>query len=54
MVRPKLTQSWLRKVLKKKKTNTVKHCVEAVVETTMQMNSGLGVTFASDGTMGNV
>lgn len=53
MVKSKVTQSPLKKVTKKRKTNTVKHSVEAAVEITMQMNSGLAATSVSDGTMEN-
>lgn len=53
MGRLKAIQSWLMKVTKKMKMNIVKHYVEPVVETTMLMNSGLGVTSVSDGTMGS-
>lgn len=53
MAKSKVTQSWLRRFSKKRKTNIARHCVEPVVEITMQMSSGLGVTSVNDGTMGN-
>ena len=53
MAKSKATLSWLMKISKKRKTNILKHFVEAVAVTTVQMSSGLVVTSASDGTMGN-
>ncbi|KAL0338185.1 UNVERIFIED_CONTAM: PHD finger protein ALFIN-LIKE 2 [Sesamum angustifolium] len=53
MVWSKTTQSWQMKVTKKMKTNIVKLYVGAVVEITMQTSSGLVVTSARGGSMGN-
>lgn len=40
--------------MKMKRMNMVIHNVEAVVETTMLMSSGLGVIYVRDGIMANV
>lgn len=52
--RLKAPQGLQMKVSKRMKMNTVKHYVAAVVETTMRMNSGSAVTYASGGSTGNV